>query len=110
MITFTPGFTVVDYQATPSGYYQISFRSSDGRTITATQHGNGGCVLYTPRIWEDELFTWLQSNEQAAIDHLNRLGYPELAQAITDKESEWEDSVVLSIVDLLELVMVRVQG
>lgn len=107
----TPDFTVVDCQTTPSGYYQIAFRSkATGHTVTATQHGRGGCVEFTPRDWEEELFTWLAKIDQVAVDHLTKLGYPELATAVVNRENEWEDSVVLSIVDLIEMGKIRVQG
>jgi hypothetical protein len=111
MITLTPDFTIVDCQTTPSGYYLIRFRSkATGHTVTATQHGNGGSVLYSPRDWEEELFTWLGKNSAIAVNHMRRLGYPELAVDILTKEGEWEDTVVLSIVDLIEMGEVRITG
>ena len=107
----TPDFTVVDCQTTPSGYYLIRFRSkATGHTVTATQHGNGGSVLYSPRDWEEELFVWLEANSSVAVTHMTRLGYPELGQDVTNKVGEWEDTIVLSIVDLIEMGRIRVQG
>lgn len=107
----TPEFTVVDCQTTPSGYYRIAFRSATtGHTVTATQTGQGASVLYTPRDWEEELFTWLEGNKAIAVNHLRRLGYPGLANDILKQAGEWEDSVVLSIVDLIEMGRIRVQG
>jgi len=41
---------------------------------------------------------------------MTRLGYPELGQDVTNKVGEWEDTIVLSIVDLIEMGRIRVQG
>lgn len=102
---------IVDLQTTPSGYYQIAFRNPDtGHRIVATQNGNGGCVLYTPRDWEEELFAWLKTQKVMAVNHMNQLGFPELAHAIEKEENEWEDSVIISLVDLAEAGLIPIQG
>jgi hypothetical protein len=106
----TPGFTVIDYQSTPSGYYQMAFRSANGGTIVSTQHGRGGCNLYTPYTLLEELKNWLWENRQLAIDGMVEMGFPSLAAAIQDKESEWYDIVVMGIADSIELRRLSVQG
>lgn len=106
----TKGFTVVDYQATPSGYYQISFRNVAGQTITATQHGRGGCNFYTPHTLKAELDEWLDANAQIAIDGMNEMGFPELAQTVETRGVEWYDIVVMAIADAIEMRRIRVAG
>ena len=45
MKLLTPGFTVTDKQSAPSGYYRLSFRSSTGDYVVATQHARGSGVV-----------------------------------------------------------------
>ena len=106
----TEGFTVIDYQATPSGYYQISFRSTDGRAITATQHGRGGCNMYSPFFMLEEFKTWLDSNAQIAVDEYTAMGFDDLAQTVRDRGLEWYDMVVTAICDGIDMRKIRVGG
>jgi hypothetical protein len=101
---------VVDFQATPSGYYQISFRNDEGQTIVVTQHGRGGCNIYQPANLKPELLTYFESVAPDAIAYLSASGFPELAQAVRDRENEWEDSVALSIADFIDLGTIRIEG
>jgi hypothetical protein len=109
-MNLTKGFTVVDCQSTPSGYYQIAFRNERGDTIVATQHARGGCNLYTPYTMQAELENWLWENRQIAIDSMTAMGFPELAQDVVDRSTEWYDIVVMSILDAIEMRKIRVQG
>lgn len=108
----TPGFTIVDYQATPSGYYQIAFRNANGQTIIATQHGRGGCNHYTQPYGpiKDELDKWLEENAALVVKYLIAIGFEDLADVVLKKENEWQDTVVMSICDLIDIRKVRVQG
>lgn len=103
-------WTIIDCQATPSGYYEIAFRErATGKTIRATQTGRGGCNLYSPLI--DESFrAWLRHNEHLAIEYLNHINFPDLAKAVNEHENEWEDTAVMCFVDWVEMGIVRVEG
>jgi hypothetical protein len=109
----TQGFTIVDYQATPSGYYQIAFRDAEGQTIVATQHGRGGSNLYSypPQHPIHVAFTkWLDDNASLAVGYLEKIGFPDLAQVVKERGMEWEDSVVMSICDLIDMGKIRIAG
>lgn len=103
-------FTVIDYQATPSGYYQISFRSLGGETLVCTQYGRGGCNFYTPIYLMEEFKTWLESWDELAIEAMRAMGYPELAQTVVDHDAEWYDIVVMAIADAIESGTMKVEG
>lgn len=106
----TPGFTITDFQATPSGYYQIAFRNTRNETIVSTQHGRGGSNFYTPHTLKADLDEWLASNAQIAIDLLTELGFPDLAKAIIERSWEWQDSIVMSLADLIDMNELRIEG
>lgn len=101
---------IVDYQATPSGYYQISFRNDEGHTIVVTQHGRGGCNLYQPHTMKPELLEWLDQFSLRTIFHLEKMGLDDLANVVRNKDNEWEDSVVLTLCDLIDMGRIRVEG
>ena len=105
-----PGFDIVDYQATPSGYYQIAFRSSNG-TIVATQHGRGVCNMYSDygKMFE-EFKAWLASNDVPATLYLVNDGFPDLAKTIRDRGPEWYDIIVMSMCDWIEMGVMSVRG
>lgn len=102
---------IIDFQATPSGYYQITFRNDAGQSVIVTQEGRGGCNHYTyPNgLIKDEFHRFLDTMSHAAISYLRR-DYPELADAILDRENEWEDTVCMAIADLIDLGKIRVNG
>lgn len=107
----TPGFTVIDYQATPNGYYSISFRSTDGRTVIATQTGRGGCNSYVGVGGILPQFdVWLGANDGIAIDQFDTLGFHDLAVGVAQRENEWQDTVVLAIANAIELGVLSVEG
>lgn len=110
----TDSWTIVDVQATPSGYYEISFRErATGNTVTATQHGRGGSNIYYPYSHSPQFETfraWLKTNEHLAIDYLNHIEFPDLAKAVNEHEGEWEDTVVMCFVDWVEMGVIRVAG
>jgi len=111
-MNLTPGFTVVDYQSTPSGYYQVSFRHPDGSTIIVTQEGRGGCNHYTSpnRPLKDELMVWLGANDGIAIEQMDMMGFHELSVGVQQREIEWEDTVVMAIANAIEVGVLSVEG
>lgn len=106
-MNLTPEFSIVDYQATPSGYYQIAFRSAD-EFVTVTQLGRGGCNQYSSR--SDAFNKWLDDNANLAVTAFREMGMPALAQNVADRDIEWEDSVILTIADLIEMRILTVTG
>lgn len=102
------GFKVIDFQATPSGYYQIIFRSDKGETVVVTQHGRGGSNFTTPPLASFEI--WLGANDQMAIDSMDEMGFHDLAVAVAERTFEWQDTVVLAIANAVEMGLVRVEG
>jgi hypothetical protein len=112
-------WTIIDVASTPSGYYEIAFRErSTNRTIRSTQLGRGGCNMYAPHLgrhpeWDDtteSFYEWLGSYEDMVIDYLNRIGFPELGRSVQTRDLEWYDTVVMSMVDFVELGIMEVEG
>jgi hypothetical protein len=103
-------FHIVDYQATPSGYYQIAFRTDDNRTIVVTQEGRGGCNLYQPFHMKPELMEWLDQHREPCAGYLERIDFPDLANLVRNKEGEWEDTVVMGLCDMIDLGRITVEG
>lgn len=106
--TLTDDFSVTDYQATPSGYYQLSFRSREGQVVTVTQEGRGGCNIYTPR--SGDFYNWLNANAGVAIAFYRSVSVEWAAHAIEEREVEWEDHVVMAIADMVEMRLLSVKG
>jgi len=112
MKLLTPGFTVTDKQSAPSGYYRLSFRSSTGDYVVATQHARGGCNIYasTTENTKAEFDSWLESNVDLAVSWFKQLGWPDLAEVAATRGIEWQDIVVMAILDHIELGMISVEG
>lgn len=109
--TLTNEYSVTDYQSTPSGYYQITFRG-DGEIVVVTQTGRGGCNHYSPSPRPESFDKWLADNAHLAIAFYRRLGegFTWLAPAIENREIEWEDYVVMAICDMIDLRLLTVKG
>lgn len=103
----TDEYSIVDYQATPSGYYQITFRGDDG-TVTVTQEGRGGCNLYSMRTLAFD--KWLANNAWLAVAFYRRTQFDWAVHAIENREVEWEDHVVMAICDMIDLKILTVRG
>lgn len=101
-------YSVTDYQATPSGYYRLMFRSTDGHVVIVTQDGRGGCNTYTNRT--DAFDKWVEDNALMAATFYRRIDLEWAAQVIADREFEWEDSVVRAIADMIEMGIMSVKG
>lgn len=104
-------YSVSDYQSTPSGYYQITFRG-DGEIVVVTQTGRGGCNYYSPSPRPASFDKWLDDNAWLAIAFYRRLGgdFMWLVSAIESRETEWEDHVVMGICDMIDLRLLTVKG
>lgn len=107
--TLTDDYSIVDYQSTPSGYYQITFRG-DGELVVVTQTGRGGCNYYSSR--PASFDKWLADNAWLAMSFYRRLGddFMWMLPIIENREFEWEDHVVMAICDMIDLRLVTVKG
>lgn len=119
----TDNFKVVDYQATPSGYYLIRFRDKDGNDVVVEQTGKGGCNRYHcayPAL-TDSFDSWLSDNAHLFIGFwegrakVTRDDYDQqmalsFAQAIRERRTEWQDVCMLIICEGIERRAIPVEG
>ncbi|QFG14901.1 hypothetical protein SEA_LYMARA_100 [Arthrobacter phage Lymara] len=117
-MTLTPGFIITNVETTSTGYYHLEFVSADGkRMASATQHGNGGSNVYRHGLkkgkeWgydTTEAFdAWLEENAAFAAAKMRELEQPELAYYVEARDGEWDDIVMIAILDAVDMQEVQV--
>lgn len=114
----TPAFIITNVETTSTGYYFVEFVSADGtRMASATQEGRGGSNLYQYGLKADgewgwdtaEAFNaWLAENADYAIENMKELDFADLAAVVERREMDWQDIVVMAILDAVDMRKVRV--
>lgn len=113
----TDGYFVTNFEATSTGYYHLMLAGSDKdgttRMVSVEQSGQGGCNLYRYEVSSDmgmnwhadtaaHFDAWLATNADMAITTMTELGFEDLAAAVQNRDSEWQDIVIMAICDAIE--------